>query len=252
MRAGYWSLWLGISYTGSWPDTKDVSFWSSFDLNQWLRNGKHHIFFQKFVSAIKILPYFLSKRKSSGADNGVLVLWSKKGWVYVIVHYQFTTPWKKPVVFQQCCAKPCSSFPNLKLSAFGGSQELLLPKCDQWCFAFVLAWGPQNQLLLRADLTGSCCFSQVATADPSHSLCCVRQSPLAQRDVQTCQTMWLQYPWHPPQRLLVAADGGKCYSEGGNRNLRLLGEEEEKAKHLRSSSKATGTVVGGLETKQTT
>lgn len=182
MRAGCWSLWLGISYTGSWPDTKDVSFWSSFDLNQWLRNGKHNIFFQKFVSAIKILPYFLSKRKSSGADNGVLVLWSKKGWVYVIVHYQFTTPWKKPVVFQQCCAKPCSSFPNLKLSAFGGSQELLLPKCDQWCFAFVLAWEPQNQLLLSADLTGSCCFLQMATADPSHSLCCVRQSPLAQRE----------------------------------------------------------------------
>lgn len=68
----------------SWPDTKDGSFWSRFDVNQWLRNGKHLILFQKLIWAIKILLYFLPKRKGSGADKGVLVVWSKKSSVQVM------------------------------------------------------------------------------------------------------------------------------------------------------------------------
>lgn len=69
-------LCLDLSYTSSWPDTKDGSFRSRLDLNQWLMNGKHYIWLKKNCLSHKNTPLRLPKWKVSGADKGILVLWS--------------------------------------------------------------------------------------------------------------------------------------------------------------------------------
>lgn len=139
-------------------------------------------------------------------------------------------------------------------------------QCYQWCFDFLLAWEPQIHLLLRPDISGSCCLLTMVTAGcksqpvlwPSKSIGRDTSRPIRPCACNSHGTL-LNGCWWLLCSARSVGEGGKNYSEGDNRNLLMLGGEEGKrAKHPRNFSKAaeivgegrcgdeTDKVVGGI------
>jgi len=169
---------LDLSYTNSWPDTKDGSFWSRFDLSQWLRNGKHHILFQKVVWATNILLYFCQREKAQEL--------TKEYWWCGLKRAQFMSwPITSSLLWQ--CFNSAVRSRALPSQLYSCLQELLLPKFNQWC----LTGSSTSHSCSGLTSVGAAASHGRLQQDPSHSLCFGLQSPSAQRDVQAGQTMCL-------------------------------------------------------------